>query len=125
MLNIIRIKKAVFYAYHGVLSEEQSVGGKFEADVDIYTNFKNAAVKDSLKQTIDYDKAYKFMYQLALEQKYYLIETLATRIADGLLIKFEHIEKVAVRIRKNNPPLGGVVDCVEVEVIKSREDLGI
>jgi dihydroneopterin aldolase len=123
MLNIIRIKKAVFYAYHGVLSEEQSVGGKFEADVDIYTNFKDAAKRDSLKQTIDYDKAYKFMYQMALEQKHYLIETLATKIADELLKKFVHIEKVAVRIRKNNPPLGGVVDCVEVEVVKSREDL--
>ena len=123
MLNIIRIKKAVFYAYHGVLSEEQSVGGKFEADVDIYTNFKEAAEKDSLKQTVDYDKAYKFMYQMALEQKHYLIETLVTKIADELLRKFVNIEKVAVRIRKNNPPLGGVVDCVEVEVVKSREDL--
>ncbi len=123
MLNIIRIKKATFYAYHGVLSEEQSVGGKFEADVDIYTNFKNAAEKDSLKQTIDYDKVYKYMYQLALEQKYYLIETLATKIADSLLKNFPPIEKVAVRIRKNNPPLGGVVDCVEVEVVKSKDEL--
>ncbi len=123
MQNIIRIKKAVFYAYHGVMSEEQSVGGKFEADVDIYTNFQDAAHKDSLKQTIDYDKAYKFMYQLALDQKYYLIEALATKIADGLLTKFIQIEKVAVRIRKNNPPLGGLVDYVEVEVVKSREEL--
>ncbi len=123
MLNIIRIKKAVFYAYHGVLSEEQSVGGKFEADVDIYTDFSEAAQKDSLKRTIDYDKAYKFMYQMVLEEKHYLIETLATKIADELLHKFLNINKVAVRIRKNNPPLGGVVDCVEVEVIKSREDL--
>ena len=123
MQNIIRIKKAIFYAYHGVLSEEQSVGGKFEADVDIYTDFKDAAKKDSLKQTVDYDKAYKFMYQLVLEQKYYLIETLAIKIADGLLSKFPHIDKVAIRIRKNNPPLGGVVDCVEVEVIKSRDEL--
>jgi dihydroneopterin aldolase len=123
MQNIIRIKKATFYAYHGVLSEEQSVGGKFEADVDIYTNFSQAAEKDSLKQTVNYDKVYKFMYQLALEQKYYLIESLAMKIADELLKKFHNIEKVAVRIRKNNPPLGGVVDCVEVEVTKSREDI--
>jgi dihydroneopterin aldolase len=123
MTNIIRIKKAVFYAYHGVLSEEQSVGGKFEADVDIYTSFRDAAEKDSLNQTVNYDKAYKFVYQLALEQKYRLIETLAIKIADGLLNKFLKIEKVAVRIRKNNPPLGGVVDCVEVEVIKSRDEL--
>ena len=123
MLNIIRIKKATFYAYHGVLSEEQSVGGKFEADVDIYTDFSIAAKSDSLKQTIDYDKAYKYIYQMALEQKYYLIETLAIKIADELLKKFSNIKKVAVRIRKNNPPLGGVVDCVEVEVVKSRDEL--
>jgi 7,8-dihydroneopterin aldolase/epimerase/oxygenase len=123
MINIIRIKKATFYAYHGVLSEEQSVGGKFEADVDIYTDFTKAAEKDSLKQTIDYGKVYQFMYKLSLERKYHLIEALAMNIADELLINFPPIDKVAVRVRKNNPPLGGVVDCVEVEIIKGREDL--
>lgn len=123
MENIIRIKKATFYGYHGVRSEEQSVGGKFEADVDIYTDFSIAAKKDSLADTIDYHKVYKFLYRMALEQKYYLIESLAMRIADELLINFQSINKVAVRIRKNNPPLGGVVDCVEVEVIKERKDL--
>ena len=122
MQNIIRIRKATFYGYHGVRSEEQSVGGKFEADVDIYTDFSEAAIKDSLKQTINYDKVYKFMYQLALEQKYYLIESLAMKIANELLNKFEAIDKVAVRVRKHNPPLGGVVDFVEAEVIKDRKD---
>lgn len=123
MENIIRIKKATFYGYHGVMSEEQSVGGKFEADVDIYTDFTNAAKKDSLHETIDYHKVYKFMYRLALEEKHYLIETLALKIADELLINFPSIQKVDIRIRKNNPPLGGVVDCVEVEVIKERKEL--
>ena len=123
MQNIIRIKNATFYGYHGVLSEEQSVGGKFEADVDIYTNFSEAAKKDSLKQTIDYQKVYSFMYKLALEKKYYLIEALATNIADELIKKFPQIEKVAVRVRKHNPPMGGVVDSVEVEVIKGRDEL--
>jgi dihydroneopterin aldolase len=123
MENIIRIKKATFYGYHGVRSEEQSVGGKFEADVDIYTDFSGAAKKDSLHETIDYHKVYKFLYKMALEQKYYLIESLAMKIADELLINFKSIKKISVRIRKNNPPLGGVVDCVEVEVIKERKDL--
>lgn len=123
MVNIIRIKKATFYGYHGVRSEEQSVGGKFEADVDIYTDFSNAAKHDSLSETIDYHKVYSFMYQLALEQKYYLIEALAAKIADELLNRFTTIQKIAVRVRKNNPPLGGVVDCVEVEVVKERKDL--
>jgi dihydroneopterin aldolase len=123
MQNIIRIKNATFYGYHGVLSEEQSVGGKFEADVDIYTDFSEAAKKDSLKQTINYQKVYSFMYKLALEKKYYLIEALATNIADELMKKFVQIDKIAVRVRKHNPPMGGVVDSVEVEVIKSRDEL--
>ena len=124
MQNIIRIKKATFYGYHGVRSEEQSVGGKFEADVDIYTDFTKAAKKDSLNETIDYHQVYSFMYHLALEQKYYLIEALANKIADELLVKFERISKVAVRVRKNNPPLGGVVETVEVEVVKDRKEIG-
>lgn len=123
MQNIIRIKRATFYGYHGVMSEEQSVGGKFEADVDMYTNFAAAAKKDSLHETIDYHKVYKVLYRLALEQKNYLIESVATKIADELLTNFSSIEKIAVRVRKNNPPLGGVVDCVEVEVVKERKDL--
>ncbi len=123
MTNIIRIKGATFYGYHGVRSEEQSVGGKFEADVDIYTDFSAAAKEDNLKETINYQKVYAFMYDLALEQKYYLIESLATKIADELLKRYRGIDKVAIRVRKNNPPMGGVVDCVEVEVIKSKEDL--
>lgn len=124
MQNIIRIKNATFYGYHGVRSEEQSVGGKFEADVDIYTDFTEAARKDSLDKTIDYHQVYSFMYHLALEQKYYLIEALANKIADELLIKFKRITKVAVRVRKNNPPLGGVVETVEVEVVKDRGEIG-
>jgi dihydroneopterin aldolase len=122
-LNIIKIRKAIFYGYHGVRSEEQSVGGKFEADVDIYTDFSKAAKDDNLNETIDYHKVYTFVYHLALQQKYYLIEALALKIADELLKEFKGIEKVAVKVRKNNPPLGGVVDHVEVEVVKERKDL--
>ena len=118
--HIIRIKKASFYAYHGVLSEEQSVGGKFEADVDIHTDFSSAATSDSLKNTINYHMVYKFVHKLVLEKKYHLLETLASNIADALLAEYPAIKKVAFRIRKNNPPMGGVVDCVEVEVIKER-----
>jgi len=123
MQNIIRIKNATFYGYLGVLSEEQSVGGKFEADIDLYTDFSKAAEKDNLRQTIDYQKVYEFMYKLVLEKKYYLIETLANTIAVELMKKFPAVNKIAIRVRKHNPPLGGVVDCVEVEIIKNRDEL--
>ena len=117
------VTNATFYGYHGVSSEEQNVGGKFEADIDIYTNFSEAAESDELGKTVDYYKVYSFLNQFTVKEKYYLIETLAVEIADELLKKFDRILKVAVRVRKNNPPLGGVVDCVEAEVIKDRNEL--
>ncbi len=104
-----------------VSNEEQYVGGKFEADIDIYTDFSEAAKGDDLKKTVDYYQVYSFLNQFTVKQKYYLIEALAAEIADELLKQFDRITKVEVRVR-NNPPLGGVVDCVEAEVIKERKD---
>lgn len=118
MTNIIRIKNASFYAYHGALQEEQDMGGKFEADVDIYTDFSEAALKDDLKLTINYHDVYKFINRLVHEKNYHLIESLATMIADELLKKYSGIDKIAVRVRKHSVPVGGVLDCVEAEVIK-------
>jgi len=121
MINIIRIKNASFYAYHGALQEEQSIGGKFEADIDIYTDFTQAAMDDNLKETIDYDKVYKFVSNIVHAKKYKLIETLATVIADELLKEYKTIFKIAVRVRKHYVPVGGVIDFVEAEVIKEND----
>ncbi len=118
MSNIIRIKNASFYAYHGAMTEEQSIGGKFEIDVDIYTDFSEAAKTDDLKKTIDYKDVYNFIKKTVNEKKYYLIEALAKVLADKVLSHYEIALKVAVRVRKNNVPIGGVIDCVEAEVIK-------
>lgn len=121
MINIIKIKNASFYAYHGALEEEQSIGGKFEIDVDIFTDFTKAAHDDDLKETIDYDKVYKFINSVVHTKKYKLIETLATFLADEILKQYPTAEKVAVRVRKHHVPVGGVLDYVEAEVIKEND----
>ncbi len=123
MINVIRIKGASFYAFHGVFREEQNVGGKFEADIDIYTDFSAAISLDKLNQTIDYEKVYKLLSNLAISRKFYLLEALANKIVNEIYLNFDsNIQKIAVRVRKNNPPIGGVVDSVEVEVVKTKEE---
>lgn len=123
MENIIRIKRASFYAYHGVFKEERNIGGKFEADIDLYTDFSNAVASDKLTETVNYEKVYTLLSDIAMTQKFHLIEALANKITQELFVHFPIVSKVVVRIRKNNPPIGGVVDCVEVEVNKSRAEL--
>lgn len=121
MHNIIRIKNATFYAYHGALQEEQNIGGKFEADVDIYTDFTDALKNDDLKSTINYHSVYKFINNIVHEKKYYLIESLAAVIADELIHNFDRIKKVNVKVRKRSVPIGGVIDYVEAEVEKEND----
>jgi len=117
-MNIIRIKNAVFYAYHGALEEEQSIGGKFECDLEIKTDFTEAVKHDDLSKTINYYNVYKFIAQIVNSKKYYLIETLASDIAEGLLNNFKRINSIKVSLRKRSVPIGGVIDYVEVEVEK-------
>lgn len=47
MKGILKIQNAVFYAYHGVMTEEQNLGRKFEVDVELEYDF----TKSSRKQT--------------------------------------------------------------------------
>lgn len=119
-LNVIRLRNAVFYAYHGALTDEQNLGGKFEFDVDMYCDLSAAIESDSLKKTVDYEKVYAFVGQMVLGKKYHLLEALANTIARGLIREFFNIERVVVRVRKVHPPVKGVVDHVEVEVTQHR-----
>lgn len=121
MTGIIRIKNAVFYGYHGVHASEQNSGGKFEVDVELHCDISDAVLTDSLKSTVDYEQVYNFLKDLIIEKRFYLIEALASRIADGLIRKFDKVKKVIVKVRKPSPPVGGVVDCVEVEVEMKRD----
>lgn len=118
--NIIRLKNASFYAYHGVASDEQNLGGKFEIDVEIYGDFTAAAENDNLKFTVDYEIIYTVIQKIVTQKKYYLLETLAKAIAKGLLQMFDKIQAVRVTVRKPHPPVKGVVDYVEVETMETR-----
>ena len=119
--DVIRLHNAVFYAYHGVLSDEQTLGGKFEVDVDLHVDLRRGARADDLQQTVNYERVYDAIKQLVLGKKYMLIEALAETIADGLLAGFKKVQKVVVRVRKPSAPVKGVIDYVEVEIARARK----
>lgn len=119
-LDVIRLHNAVFYAYHGVLSDEQSLGGKFEVDVDLYCDLSSGARSDHLKDTVDYERVYDCIRNLVLGKKYFLLEALAGAIVVGILETFRQVRRVTVRVRKPSAPVRGVIDTVEVEMTRSR-----
>jgi 7,8-dihydroneopterin aldolase/epimerase/oxygenase len=119
-LDIIRIKNAVFYAYHGVLSDEQHLGGKFEVDVELHCDLRKGAVTDHLKDTVDYERVYDCVKTSVMERKHFLLESLGQAIINGLFRNFRQVKAVTVRVRKPNAPVKGVIDTVEVEMVRRR-----
>ncbi|MCJ7801859.1 MAG: dihydroneopterin aldolase [Candidatus Marinimicrobia bacterium] len=120
-MDVIRLKNMVFYGYHGVSESEKSLGGKFEVDLDLYQDLKKAGLSDNLKDTLNYEKIYKTVENCTKKNKYYLIETLAERIAVSILRKYK-TDRVLVRVRKPHAPLKGVLDTVEVEIVRTKAD---
>jgi len=118
--DIIRLHNAVFYAYHGVLTDEQNLGGKFEVDVELFCDLRRGAKSVQLENTVNYERVYDCIRTLVLERKHLLLESLASSIGRGILKNFSKVHSVNVRVRKPGAPVRGVIDYVEVELMEER-----
>jgi dihydroneopterin aldolase len=119
-MSVIRLHNAVFYAYHGVLSDEQNLGGKFEVDVELHCDLSRGAKSDHLADTVNYERVYDCIRTLVLVKKHFLLESLASSIGRGILKNFSKVQFVTVRVRKPGAPVKGVIDHVEVEWTETR-----
>jgi len=119
--DIIRIKNASFYAFHGVASDEQNLGGKFEIDLELHGDLSAAKESDSLERTINYEGVYAMVQKIVTAKKYFLLEALANTITRTLLAAYPQIDVATVRVRKPHPPVKGVIDYVEVEITDTRK----
>ena len=111
----LTIKDAEFYAYHGVKSEEQSLGGKYQVDLDLYYNATEAIIKDDVNYAVNYEEAMFCIEEAIAGESFNLIETIANEILNMAMEKFPMLEKANVRVRKMNAPIRRVVKFVEAE----------
>jgi dihydroneopterin aldolase len=105
-MGLIQIENMEFYAFHGHYREEQIVGNKFLVDLSIDSDMAEPALSDSLKDAINYQRAYKLVKE-EMEKKSKLLENIAKRILDTIYENFEGVRKVTVKVSKMNPPMGG------------------
>ena len=108
-----------FYGFHGVSKAERETGRRYEVDCELKFDFSQAGKSDLLKDTINYKEVYDAVERVLTADHIQLLETLATRIVDGLLADFP-VDAVKVRVRKMIPPIPGNLDFIEVELSKER-----
>lgn len=120
-MDKIILKGIQFYGYHGVSEPEREVGQKYAVDVEICHDLEKAGKSDDLNETIDYAEIFNLVVEMGTREKFYLIETLAQKIADAILERFP-TETVLVRVKKLTPPIAGMLEYAGVEIIRHTRD---
>jgi len=112
----ITLKNCAFFARHGVLSAEETLGQRFFVDAVLNVDGGDAIENDSISGTVDYGKAFAVIERIVTGQRRYLIEALALEVAKRLCDNFPQVRWAEVTIRKPNAPVPGILDTVEVTV---------
>lgn len=118
-LGTIKVKNIKVYAYHGCLIEEGKIGSDYRIDLSVKANLKKSSKSDQLQDTVDYVHLNKIIKEeMAVRTK--LLETVADKILDRILLEIPLVEFVKVKVSKLNPPIGGNVEMVSIVMDRKR-----
>lgn len=115
MENRITINDIRSYAFHGCMAEEEKTGAFFRTDVEMETDFRQAAENDDISGTVNYEAVYGIV-QAEMKIRSRLIENVAYRIFVSIKKTFPQIKRLRIRVAKLNPSMDGNVGNAAVEI---------
>ena len=108
MNTVVFIDEVRFHAFHGVMPQERAVGADFTVSLRVEYDFTKAAASDDLADTISYADLFHVMKREMLIPSQ-LLEHVALRIVKAVAARWPKVEKIDIRLAKDNPPMGA--DC--------------
>ena len=116
--DLLRVEGMRFFGHHGCRAEERETGVHLDVDVEVRTDTREAAISDSVEDTLDYARLVETCRRVVEDNSYHLVETVAARLAEELLEE-PRAERVRVRVAKR-PPLAAAVDRFSVTIERQR-----
>jgi 7,8-dihydroneopterin aldolase/epimerase/oxygenase len=118
----ILLQNLVFYGYHGVRSEEKSLGQRFGVDIELQTDLSAAGRSDDLGLTVDYSQVFEVVRETVEGPSRDTLEAVAEAAAVALLERFQRVQSVVVRVTKPGAPIKGAqVGSAAVEITRQRQ----
>ncbi len=103
----------------GVTAAERQMRRPVRLDLEVGRDLRLAGLSDRVRHTLDYQKIFDVVAQVAGEREHKLVEALGERIAEALLRGFD-VEWVSVTVRKPKP-LSGVLEHAGIRITRWRE----
>ena len=102
----IELSNIHLYAYHGVLPQENKVGGWYTLNLQATISNLDSIKSDNLQTTVNYAEIYDVVCN-EMKIPSQLLEHVCGRILEKLFAKFESIEEIEISLTKDTPPMGG------------------
>ena len=115
-MDKINIKNLEVFAKHGVLPGENVMGQKFLISAALYMDVRSAGRTDELTETLDYSELCCVIKAFVEDNTFRLIETVAERLAEKLLIENPQLKKIWLEIKKPWAPIAIPLEMVSVEI---------
>lgn len=111
----IFLKNIRLYAFHGCMDEEEKIGSDYVVNVVVHTNLEKSSNSDALEDTVDYVSLHAIVKEeMGVRSK--LLEKVADRIIKRIFKEHLEVSIARVNVAKQNPPIGGNVEEVAVEL---------
>lgn len=120
-MGLIHLDDMEFYAYHGCFKEEQTAGNWFLVNLTLETDMRKPSATDNISDALNYQVVYQLV-KAEMAVPSHLLEHVAERIISALFSEFKQLERTTVKISKMNPPMGGRMKSVSVEISKTNKD---
>ncbi|MCI8800629.1 MAG: 2-amino-4-hydroxy-6-hydroxymethyldihydropteridine diphosphokinase [Lachnospiraceae bacterium] len=115
----IHIDGLEIYAHHGVYEEERTNGQTFYVNAVLYMDTHVAGVSDELEYTTDYGNVCRFMNDWMRQNTCRLLEAVAERMANALLLCYRMVSAVDLEIQKPHAPVRLPFEMISVKVHRS------
>ena len=118
-MGTIKLQNIRTFSYHGCLIEEGKIGSDYSVDLETKTDLRKSSQTDELADTVDYVLLNKIVVEeMAIRSK--LLEHVAQRIITRCFAEIPSISRIKLAVSKLNPPVGGDVEAVTIEMEEFR-----
>lgn len=118
-MGTIKLQNIRTFSYHGCLVEESKIGSDYRVDLEIKTDMRKAFETDELADAVDYVHLNKVvMEEMAVRSK--LLEHVAHRIVKRIFDELPAVSRILLNVSKINPPIGGDVEAVTIQLEEYR-----
>ncbi|MCM1568708.1 MAG: 2-amino-4-hydroxy-6-hydroxymethyldihydropteridine diphosphokinase [Roseburia sp.] len=112
----IIIENLECFAYHGVYDSERQKGQLFYINAVLFTDTAKAGRTDELADSTDYGALCGFIDDWMKKHTCSLLEAVAERLAQEILLNYPLIKEIDLEIRKPQAPIELPFGCVSVKI---------